>query len=572
MLRFLIPLAILWLPLAAIAQDSYPEHPDSVRQDGVPEGKIEGPFEWRSEIYPGTVRNYWVYVPAQYDGSRPVPVMIVQDGLGRAKSWNLPTVLDNLIHSGDVPVQLGIFIDHGRVPADQEQAQPRFNRSFEYDSVDDRYARFLIQEILPEVGGRYRISDDPNDRLLAGASSGAICAFNAAWHRPDAFRRVFSTIGTYVALRGANRYPMLVRKSENKPIRVFLQDGSNDLDIYAGDWWIANQDMLSAFEFAGYDVKHVWGEGGHNGKHGRAVTPDALRWLWRDYPQPIQPGTAPERRTDVLIAGEEWQTVSDSHERIDSLAVAPDNTVYFSDTRAGQVWRIPPGDPAEVFIRESPGASGLMTDAEGALYVCETSNRRIVRYDQRGEETPVASDISSSDLLVMRHGLYWTDPQAHRVWFLPDGGEPRVAHEGIARPSGLTATADQEFLLVADARGRHYWSLKIQPDGSLAHGQPYGYVHRPAERGSSGAGGMTTDSDGRTYLATRLGVQVFDQLGRCHFIIERPGPGRLTSVRLAGAEGDLLYAACGGKLYRRRIQATGVQPWAEPTMPPKPGL
>ncbi len=250
----------------------------------MPQGEIKGPFEWKSEIFPGTVREYWVYVPAQYDGSKPACVFILQDGLRRAQGWKIPTVLDNLIHKGEAPVQIGIFISPGVVPAPRENAQPRFNRSFEYDGLGDRYARFLIEEIIPEVSKTYRLSADPNDRAIGGASSGAICAFTAAWERPDQFRRVLSTIGTYVSLRGGNEYPVLIRKYEPKPLRVFLQDGTRDLNLYGGDWWMANQTMLSALKYSGYEVTHAWGEGGHNSKHSASIMPDAVRWLWQGYP------------------------------------------------------------------------------------------------------------------------------------------------------------------------------------------------------------------------------------------------------------------------------------------------
>ncbi|MFT4556498.1 MAG: gluconolactonase, partial [Planctomycetaceae bacterium] len=226
-----------------VAAEEYPVHPDSIPQDGVPKGEIKGPFEWRSEIFPGTVRQYAIYVPAQYDAAKPACSMIVQDGLPKAQQWKLQTVLDNLIHKGDVPVQIGIFVSPGIVPAVNKNAQPRLNRSFEYDGMGDRYARFLLEEIIPEVAKSYNLSTDPNDRLIAGASSGAIAAFTAAWERPNEFRRVLSAIGTYTSLRGGDEYPSLVRKFENKPLRVYLQDGSNDLDIYAGSWWVANQAM-----------------------------------------------------------------------------------------------------------------------------------------------------------------------------------------------------------------------------------------------------------------------------------------------------------------------------------------
>ena len=197
-----------------------------------------------------------------------------------------------------MPVTIGIFISPGIVKSkDPTEALNRFNRSFEYDGLGDAYARFLLDEILPEVekqhtqdGRPIRLSKNGNDRAIGGSSSGAVCAFTVAWERPQEFSKVFSAIGTYVGLRGADRYPTLVRKYEPQSIRIFLQDGSNDLNIYAGDWWMANQTMERALIFSGYDVKHVWGEGQHNGKQGTSVFPEAMRWLWRDWPQTVNPG------------------------------------------------------------------------------------------------------------------------------------------------------------------------------------------------------------------------------------------------------------------------------------------
>ena len=193
-MRMRLPLMLVLSCLAASLlshADGFDKpHPDTLPQQGVPQGKIEGPFTWKSDIFPGTVRDYWLYIPAQYDATKPACVFVVQDGLNRAKQWNVPTSLDNLIHKKQIPVQIGIFINPGVVPAPHENAQPRFNRSYEYDALGDRYARFLLEEILPEVGKSYNLSDDPNDRAIGGASSGAICAFNVAWERPDEFRRV----------------------------------------------------------------------------------------------------------------------------------------------------------------------------------------------------------------------------------------------------------------------------------------------------------------------------------------------------------------------------------------------
>ena len=211
--------------------------------------------------------------------------MVFQDGGGYANrngAWRVPTVFDNLIHAGEMPVTIAVFINPGVTPAGDDAAQDRFNRSLEYDAVSDRYASFLVEEILPEVAKEYSISDDPNKRAIGGASSGAIAALGVAWHRPDQFRRVFSPIGTYVGLRGGDVYPTLIRNTEPKPLQIFLQDGSGDLDNQHGNWPLANQQMAAALKFKDYDAKFVYGEGGHNGIHGGAILPESLRWLWRE--------------------------------------------------------------------------------------------------------------------------------------------------------------------------------------------------------------------------------------------------------------------------------------------------
>ena len=235
------------------AVDEYPIHPDSMQKLGVPEGTITRGTLTGSKLYPGTNRDYWIYVPKQYDGSKPAALMVFQDGGGYTKrngGVNVPNVFDNLIHSGEMPITIGLFINPGIVPAKNENSQARFNRSYEYDSVDDRYSRFLIEEFIPMIESEHKlkISNDPNDRGICGSSSGGICAFNVAWQRPDVFRRVFTTVGTYVGLRGGHELSTIIRKAEPKPLRIFLQDGSNDNNIYGGDWWMANQAVLRSLE------------------------------------------------------------------------------------------------------------------------------------------------------------------------------------------------------------------------------------------------------------------------------------------------------------------------------------
>ncbi len=239
-----------------------------------------------SKVFPGTVRDYWIYVPAQYDGSQPACVMVFQDGkwyVNDNGDFRVPIVFDNLIHKKEMPITIGIFINPGEIPPDKDGAKPRRNRSYEYDSLSDEYARFLLEEILPEVGKTYKLTDDPEGRAIGGISSGGICAWTVAWERPDAFRKVLSHVGSFTNIRGGHVYPALIRKIERKPIRVFLQDGEGDLDNLFGNWPLANRQMAAALKYSGYEYEFVLGEGGHNGKHGGAILPDSLRWLWKGY-------------------------------------------------------------------------------------------------------------------------------------------------------------------------------------------------------------------------------------------------------------------------------------------------
>lgn len=293
----------------------YPLTADSLPQPGVPKGTLEGPLEFHSKIIPGTVRRYWIYVPAQYTADKPACVLVFQDGQRATNpegSLRVPQVMENLIHKREMPVTIGIFITPGNYsetyPDNLGMSNPN-HRAPEYDALSDTYARFLLEEMLPEVGKRYNLTTDPEGRCIGGTSSGAICAWTVAWERPDAFRKVISFIGSYTSIGyrpaqgnqpmipGGDLYPTLIRKNPIKPIRIFLQDGANDLDNPHGSWFLANQAMLSALEFANasadrrkiegprYDVTHVWGDGAHSDQHGGALLPDALRWLWRDWPK-----------------------------------------------------------------------------------------------------------------------------------------------------------------------------------------------------------------------------------------------------------------------------------------------
>ena len=273
----------------------YEHGPDSIRKEGVPEGKITDHVWKDSKVFPGTIRRYSVYVPAQYDQSTPAALMVFQDGHSYLKEdgdFRVPVVFDNLIHAKEMPVTIGVFIDPGykrdELPPERGWRPPPENRSFEYDSLGADYATFLLNEILPAVRKHYNITDDPDGRAIGGISSGGICAFTVAWERPDRFRKVLSHVGSFTDIRGGHRYPDIIKESENKPLRIFLQDGSQDLRRTRPNWnWvIGNLNMAAALEEKDYDYRYVLGDGAHNGNHGGVILPDSLRWLWRGYTLP----------------------------------------------------------------------------------------------------------------------------------------------------------------------------------------------------------------------------------------------------------------------------------------------
>ena len=309
-----LPLALLFsFALACVAahaapsDDQYVLGPDSLPKEGVPRGKIVAMPPFESKIYAGTTRTWWLYVPAQYDGSKPACVMVFQDG-GEAKGdpaqpgpLHATYVCDNLIASREMPVTIGIFIAPGNFPATEPGGKGRSNRSVEYDTPDNTYARFLLEEILPEVGKQYKLTDRPEERLICGGSSGGICAFKVAWERPDAFQKVVSWIGSFTNIRGGYHYPFLIRETapketehtnptpEEKSVlelrrktRIFLQDGRADLDNAHGNWPLANQEMAAALRFAGWDYRFVLGEGTHSDRQAASLFPETMRWMWHD--------------------------------------------------------------------------------------------------------------------------------------------------------------------------------------------------------------------------------------------------------------------------------------------------
>ena len=259
--------------------------PDSMVNPRIDKGQVIDFVFASSKVFPGTSRKIHLYIPAQYDAKKETAVMVFQDGhtyVNPNGDFRVTTVFDNLIAVGDMPPVIGIFIDPGHKGAEKsESSWKNNNRSIEYDTLSADYATFLIDEILPLVGKDYNLTKDPELRAICGTSSGGICAWTVAWERPDAFRKVASSIGSFTNIRGGDAYPGMIRKTEKKPIRGFFQEGINDLDNEHGNWPLGNMAMEAALKFKGYDHKYIWGHGAHSGKQMGAIFPDAMRWLWR---------------------------------------------------------------------------------------------------------------------------------------------------------------------------------------------------------------------------------------------------------------------------------------------------
>jgi enterochelin esterase-like enzyme len=569
----------LTLPVILVAAAS--SQGDTPPASAIPKGEVTKYTLGPSKIFPGTVRDYWVYVPKQYDPAKPACVYINQDGI----QFNAPAVFDELIHKKEMPITIGVFVRPGVVKALSPQALDRYNRSFEYDSLGPEYAEFLLRELLPDVekkttsdGRPIRLSHDGNDRCLAGASSGAACSFTAAWERPDAFRRVFSAIGTYIGLRGANVYPIVIRKVEPKPIRIFLQDGSNDANAFGGDFWMANQEMERALTFAGYEVNHAWGDGGHDGKHATQIFPDAMRWLWKDWPAPVKAGAGSPQLRDILVPGEEWKLVG----RVgfaSEPAVNENGEVFFHAKKSYKIgldgkfaeWQIGSGG-------DWPGS--LAFGPDGGLYAISGRTGRINAYKGESKAAVIAADCQATALVARHDGsLYAAMPEPEdpikggrsKILYVGSDRQSKIVEPHFRSISTLALSPDQSLLYVADPVARSIFSCQIKEDGSLANVQPYFHLQVLDASVETYAYGMRVDRDGRLWVATPLGLQVCDQAGRVLCIV--PTPDHLVVyLCFGGKDLDTLYAFCVDKVYKRKVKVKGVLPFQAPFKPKAPQL
>jgi gluconolactonase len=560
------------------ADGSYPDAPEATSPPDAAKGHMLNFSFGESKIYPGTQRDVSVYVPSAYTGDRPACLYVKLDGSTWA-SWNEPAVFENLIAKHEMPVTIMVALTHGTIWKDKEKEEGlRYDRTYEWDSTNDNLARFIESELLPAVekqvtpdGKPIRISRDPNDRAIAGLSSGGIGAFTAAWQRPDLFSRVISTIGTFITMRGGDEYPGLIRKTEPKPLRIFLEDGSADTWNPAfGSWWLANQAMETALAYGDYDLAHAWGTHGHDFSVMRAILPDVLRWIWRDWPAPVKAGySGNSTLKEVLVPNEPWHLVGDGFKDASGLAVSPKGDLVFADAPNHTIYKVANDRKPVSLLPNAPAIRGIAFDRDGVLYATVPAEKKIVSIDTKGVSHDLVGDIRGEGITVTDSGaIFVSEPGEHcdqpsNLWVIDSTGKKTLLDSGLSSASGIAVAPDRGLLLAAEANTKWIYSYVLQGDNALQDKQRYFWLHMTDIPNNSGAEDICYDVNGNLYVATNMGIQVADRSGRVRAILPLPTPcGPVRSICFGGPDFQTLFATDGHKVFARKMNVKGYAPWA----------
>jgi sugar lactone lactonase YvrE/enterochelin esterase-like enzyme len=557
----------------SLAEAPAPYIAPSIKPELILRGVVKHVSFSQSVIFPGTVRNVAVFIPAQYDGSKPACVYVKTDGYNPTEK----TLLETLIAAKEMPVTIGVFVTPGDLPATVKNTLGRRNRCFEYDGRGDNNVRFLVEEILPFVTKQYdlKLSTDGNDRCIAGGSSGGITAFNAAWERPDAFSRVYANSGSFVAFRGGHEFPTLVRKFEAKPIRAYLTTGTNDMENCAGDWFLLDQEMDKALRFSGYDYFFRIIHGGHCAGYYDCFR-EAMSFIWKDWPKPVRAGPSAPRVRDIILPDEKWQMVGQGWHDARGPACNANGEVFFVDAPDNKIYRIDRAGKVNVFLSDAGHASGLSFDAEGRLYAVSGTTGRIMSYDPSGKGSLAADGIRGQYILATAGGgLYVTstgdkpgDPGA--VWFVKDG-QKTLVDSGLKRATGLACRPDQWLLSVADGNSKWVYSYQINRDGTLANKERFFWLHVPDGADDAGAESVCYAKEGQMFVATRWGIQVCADDGPTQAILPLPDRSRVIGLCLGGPDLDTLFAFCKDKIWKRKVKVHALgafTPWTRVNVTP----
>lgn len=535
----------------------------------IPKGKVEEFIYNDSKIFPGTEREVFVYIPQQLNKTKTACVYVQQDGLKRK---NFPQILDTLIAKEEIPLLVGVFISPGKLPPPTNNPTlVRDNRSFEYDGLGDNYARFVLEEILPFIENKFglNLSKDGNDRAIGGASSGGIAAFNAAWEHPEAFSRVYCNSGSFVAFRGGHEFPILVRKTEPKPIRAYLTTGTNDMENAAGDWTLIDLQMEKALKFSGYDYHFEMLEGKHVVGYESLFT-DAMRFLWKGWPEPVKQGAGAPRVQDIIVQGETWEILSTEHKNSIGSACNPQGEIFFLGSQGTIIYKIDLNGQISEFAKSTESLSDLTFDKSGKMFAISEKGGKIIAIDENGKTSNYAEGINGQNiLLVSGEGFYVSGGEGSKnpgVWYV--GKETTRVDSILKNATGMAISPDKWLLAVADKYSNRVYSFEIAEDGTLKNKEPYYWLHTHDKDYFSEPTSVCFDRQGRLYVATNYGIQACAENGPVQVILPLPKKEKIHDICFGGEGQNILYVFCENVIYKRKLKAQGITastPWMKMT-------
>lgn len=554
--------------MGAKADDTPKYVPPAIKPEDILPGTTRQFSFINSKIFPGTVREVTVFIPAQYDGEKPACVYVKTDGFNPREK----TLLETMIATKEMPVTVGVFVRPGDVPAPMKGTLGRRNRDFEYDGVSDNKVRFLVDELLPHIATELQLnlSTDGNDRCIAGGSSGGIAAFTAAWNRPDAFSRVYAASGSWVAFRGGHEFPTMVRKFEAKPIRSYLTTATRDMENAAGDWYLLDQEMDKALRFSGYDFQYRVIDGPHVAGYIENWQ-EAMAYLWRGWPERVKAGPSAPRAQEILIPGEDWQLVAEGFKSTRGPASNATGEVFFADTSNNRIHRIGLDGAVSEFVADAGQAHCVTVGPDGALFTISEVSGKLMRYDAAGQGTVVMDGILGHSILARPDGSLYVTTNGDKphgpgsVWLVKDGQKTQV-DSGIKFATGMAYRPDQWLLSVAEGHSKWAYSYQINDDGTLKNKERYFHLHVADWDDDAGTESVCYSLEGRQFLATRSGIQISADDGPTQVILPVPDGSRVTGVCLGGKDKDTLFALCGNKIWKRKVQHHGMgafTPWTK---------
>ena len=555
--------------VAAVAPDEAKKYePPVIKPEEILPGAIKLFKFTESRVFPGTVRDVTVFVPAQYDGKKPACVYVKTDGYNPREK----TLMETMIATKEMPVTVGVFVRPGDLPSPMKGTHGRRNRCFEYDGVNDNNVRFFSEELLPYIAKEFglNLSTDGNDRCISGGSSGGIAAFTAAWNRPEAFSRVYAASGSWVAFRGGHEFPTMVRKFEAKPIRAFLTTATHDMENCAGDWFLLDQEMDKALKFSGYDYQFRIIEGRHVQGYAEHWQ-EAMAYLWKDWPERVKAGPSAPRAQEILVPNEGWQLVAEGFKSTRGPACNANGEVFFADTSNNKIHRIDLDGKVSEFVADAGQAHCVSIGADGKLYTVSEKSGKLMSYDTAGKGSVVMDGILGHSILARPDGgLYVTSNgdkpnEPGKVWFVKDGKKTLV-DSGAKFATGMAYRPDQWLLSVADGHSKWVYSYQINADGTLTNKERFFPLYVADWDDDAGAECVCYSLEGRQFIATRSGVQISADDGPTQIILPVPDRSRVTGVCLGGKDKDTLFAFCGNKIWKRKVQhhAMGAfTPWTK---------